>query len=165
MREIKLTQGKVALVDDEDFERLNTHKWCVMKTYGLFYAVRHTPKPNRRTILMHREIIGAQPGQMVDHIGGNGLNNQQANLRFCTNAQNVRNAKKRQGGTSHFKGVCYDADRGTWIAQIIVNYKGKHLGRFENEEDAAMAYNRAAKKYFGEFARLNYIPETARRGE
>lgn len=163
MKRIPLTQGKVALVDDADFERLNRWKWCAKWDRGVFYAVR--PSPGGGTVLMHREVLNAPLGVIVDHrnqrnLGEDfGLDNQQGNLRLATNAQNIQNQRKTRG-TSRFKGVYWNRARGKWHAGIRLSGVRKHLGYFDGEEDAARAYDQAARKLFREFARLNFPNST-----
>lgn len=160
MREIKLTQDKVTIVDDADFEWLNQWKWYAIWDGWRWYAVRNSTDANgkKHTIYMHRQIMDAQPGQQVDHEDRDGLNNQrEKNLRFCTGSQNQANRKKWPGGSSQFKGVCWHKQARKWRAQIGVNCKLIHLGYFEDEIEAALAYNEAAIKHFEKFARPNII--------
>ena len=163
MKLIPLTQGKFAMVDDDDFDFLNQWKWNagLKKSTNTYYASRNqrTVKKNARqeTIRMHRVIMNAGKGQIVDHRDGNTLNNQKNNLRFCTNGQNSANRRARENKLSRFLGVHYQKDNKNWLAQIRVNKKTTHLGCFKNEIDAAIAYNNAAILYHGEFARLNII--------
>ena len=162
MKEILLSRGKVALVDDEDFEWLNQWKWSLSqlgtnrKYRSIYYAHRTQWYKNgvQRDISMHRLILDAPKGLEVDHIDGNGLNNQRSNLRLCTRTQNARNARRRKNGSSRFKGVCKTRE-GRWNARIYANGKRANLGVFKNEADAARAYDAAAAEAFGEFARLN----------
>jgi len=100
---------------------------------------------------------------MIDHINGNGLDDRRANMRTCTNQQNMRNLRKRRSGSSIYKGVYYDKRRRTWYARICHNGKNIHLGTFATEIEAARAYDRAARRLFGEFARLNFPDEVERR--
>ncbi len=160
MKQVQLTQGKVALVDDEDFERLSKFKWHALYTKGHWYAVRTMDK---RLIFMHREIMAAPSRAQVDHKDGNGLNNQQYNLRLATNAQNGRNRGKQHNNTSGYKGVYWNKQDRKWRANIRCDGRIIHLGYFVNSEDAARAYNDAAIKYFGEFAKLNEIPKGDKR--
>lgn len=163
MKEIQLTQGKVALVDDKDFEALNQFKWTACKGKNIWYAQRKLSIKNKRgnriKVKMHREILGLGTTEeddiMVDHKDHNGLNNQRDNLRPATPQQNMANARNRVGCISNFKGVTF---RGTtWVARIGVGRKRLYLGSFKTEVDAALAYNEAAKKHFGDFAHLNSI--------
>ena len=152
MREIVLTQGKVALVDDEDFELVSQWKWCAMRGKHTWYAVRGCA--DGKSVLMHREIFGADAGVkcQIDHKDGNGLNNKRENLRIATQSQNNANARNRLNTSSPYKGVCWDNARNAWLARISENF----LGRFSSEEDAAKAYDKAAIERFGEYARTNF---------
>lgn len=156
MREIPLTKGKVALVDDSDFESLSNLRWQAMQKRNLWYAFRSQRKGGKKsTILMHRAIIGGIP--RIDHRDGNGLNNQRGNLRAATRSQNQANSKKTtRSTTSRFKGVFRMADYQRWIARIKCNGKSRYLGSFHKETDAAMAYDIAARETFREFARTNF---------
>ncbi len=158
MKEIQLTKGKKALVDDADYDWLNQWKWYAMNSRGSYYACRTSVnKGIKRYILMHRLIFsGIHPSCLVDHIDGDGLNNQKSNLRSCNNKQNVRNSKPIIG-TSKYKGVSFSSDRKKWQAKIKHNGNSIWIGYFDYESDAAIAYNEAAKMYHGEFARLNHI--------
>lgn len=158
MKKIPLTQGKVALVDDEDYERVVQYKWNAHyhKPSGNWYA-RRTIDGLGRQISMHRFIMSAPAGSKVDHIDRDGLNNQRSNLRFATTAQNGANrAKGRNQTTSRYKGVHWYATVGKWKATIVVAQRTIFLGHFELEEDAAKAYDEAAIAHFGEFARTNF---------
>ena len=161
MKEILLTRGKKALVDDADFERLNKHKWQAVWDGGHWYAM-HTVRDNGKThtIYMAREIMGAQPGEIVDHRENEAtLNNQRDNLRICTHSQNQMNRKKRAGCSSRYKGVYWREDVGKWRVYIWAHGKQIALGHFdkEKEDDAGRVYNMAAILHFGEFAHLNVI--------
>lgn len=161
MKEIKLTQGKVALVDDEDYERL--------MAMGKWYSSRQSSKIDYsictilidgkyKTFGMHKVILGIREGFVIDHIDGNGLNNIKSNLRHCTIAENCRNRRSHTGTSSSFKGVSWNKKNLKYIAYICVDYKQIYLGSFNNEVAAAKAHNRAALIHHGEFARLNEIP-------
>jgi hypothetical protein len=148
---IKLTKGLFALVDSEDFEWLNQYKWSAAK--GVKYAASSI---NGRVVLMHRLISNAPEGMEVDHINGDGLDNRKDNLRICTSKQNHYNHKLLANNKSGYNGVS-KTPFNTWHTCISVNNKTVHLGTYKNKEDAALAYNMAAKEYYGEFARLNKI--------
>ena len=154
MKEIKLTKGMVALVDDEDYEWLNQFKWYAGKGWNTYYASRNAKLNGKRILLnMHVAIMGTSTG-LVDHIDGDGLNNQRYNLRRCTRAQNGMNRSPNKNSTSKYKGV-YKA-KGKYVAAIAVNGTQAYLGTFTLDSDAAKAYDKAAKEHFGEFAYLNF---------
>lgn len=148
MREIPLTQGKVALVDDEEFERLAGFKWRVMKTPYNYYAARG------HDTLMHRSLLCAKAGQDVDHKNGNGLDNRRDNLRLCTRGQNNANTHKPTRNSLGYRGV--NKNGRNFCAMIQVNLKRIYLGTFTSTEEAAREYDRAARTHFGEFAKLNF---------
>ncbi len=154
MREIPLTKNKVALVDDGDFERLNQYTWKAFKRHNNWNAVRHV---GETMFYMHRDILGLSygDGTIVDHINGNGLDNQRDNLRLCSVKENIRN-QHTTCGSSRYKGVSWSKQRDRWRATIMVDRRHKHLGFFDNELDAAVAYDIAAMKYFGEFSFCNF---------
>lgn len=159
MKEIKLTQGKVALVDDEDFEYLNQWKWHACRDKVTWYAGHAFKQPSGRfkTKTMHRFILNPLPIFEVDHIDGNGLNNQRENLRVATRSENNRNCSKRRTNTSGYKGVTWHKRDKEWRAQIGFNKKKIAIGSFDSKVGAARAYNEAALRYFGEFAKLNDV--------
>jgi len=157
MKEIQLTQGKVAQVDDEDYEFLNQWKWCAAKSGNTFYAIRTMiNNGNRRTTRMHRLILNAPIGIDVDHRDCYGLNNQRYNLRFCTMPQNQMNQRPCANASSIFKGVSWSKKGKVWVSYIYNNYKRFHLGSFKSEIEAAKKYDEAAFNFFGEFARTNF---------
>lgn len=156
-RRIPLTQGKFAIVDAEDFDRLNQHKWYVVKDRNTYYALRKIKSNGRQTILsMHQEIMPTPKGMEINYINHNGLDNCKANLRFCTHQQVQFTRKKIKAKTSRFKGVSWYKKYRKWAALIRHNYKCYFLGYFDNEVEAANAYNTKAIELFGEFARLNF---------
>jgi hypothetical protein len=157
-RLIPLTQGKFAIVDADDYERLSKHKWCACKKRHTFYAYRRT---QGKKISMHRVIVNAPRGLVVDHKNRSGLNNRKSNLRPCTIAQNNRNSGPHHNATSKYKGVLWNKAARKWQARIRPNRRQIHLGFFTDEIEAAIAYDRKAEQVFGEFAYLNFpqLPE------
>lgn len=172
MKEIALSkEGKnrgkyAALVDDDDYEWLNQWRWCAYEDRNITYAIRtYVDKDNRQshTTSMHRQILGlTDPKIKCDHRDHDGLNNQRSNLRVATHAQNMANLRPRKNTTSKYKGVKaveYKSEsRHTinWHASMKINGACTHLGSFKTEEEAAIAYDEAAKIHHGEFANLNF---------
>ncbi len=157
---IPLTQDKFAIVDAEDYDRLNKYKWHAQKDRRNYYAKR---RRSYGMVLMHRVILNAPAGLVVDHINHNGLDNRKANLRLCTAAQNSQNSRPciRPNQWSKYKGVTFHKHKKRFTAFIRHNKKKYFLGYFKNEIDAAKAYDKAAKKYFGEYAYLNFPKENS----
>ena len=155
MKTIQLTKGKVALVDDEDFERLNQYKWYANGKNPFCYAVRMIKNNGSRYMeLMHREIMSAPKRLHIDHKSHDTLDNRKINLRLCTTRQNAQNRKiAKKGNKTGIKGVTYNKQYNKFRAQIIFNGKFIHLGSFNVLGDADSAYRKAEEKYFGEFAR------------
>jgi len=146
----------VVLVDDEDYERLNTHNWFVKECPSSFYANRSY---HGGLLLMHREILGLRmfDGKIVDHINHNGLDNRRENLRICSYSQNQMNLRPyRRRMSSQFKGVHFLKKNNKWVARIGFNNRRIYLGCFEDEIDAAETYDQMAIKLFGEYAYLNF---------
>ena len=160
MKQIKLTQGKFALVDDSDYEELSKFKWCAVKGRHTFYATgkyKCLSDGKRHKIYMHRQIMNTSRGIQTDHQNSNGLDNQRSNLRICTHSQNIRNQHKDFKETSSkYKGVYFKKSLGKWVTQIGQNFERIYLGCFSNEVDAALAYDKKAKELFGEYAYLNF---------
>lgn len=150
MKKVKLNTGQFALVDNEDFQRVNQHKWHV-NTRGYVIA-----SIGGRPLSMHRFVMG-QPHCSVDHRYGDKLDNRKRKLRLCNQSQNCGNAKRSINNTSGFKGVSWNKALKKWHSYIMVNRKRKHLGYFVDKLEAAKTYNRAALEYFGEFAKLNEV--------
>ena len=158
MRSITLTKNQVAWVDDEDYPELNQNKWYAH--YNLhtksYYAMRRIGK---KIVFMHRVINNTPDGVDTDHVDGNSLHNWRSNLRNATVSQNQHNKTKQRNNTSGYKGVSWNYNG--WEAKIHVNGKTIHMGRFNTPEEAAIAYDEAAKKYHGEFANLNFNDQAA----
>jgi hypothetical protein len=153
MKQIALTQGKVAMVDDEDYERLSKYNYFAHKRFNNWYALRHDE--NHATRRMHHDVLNLPSNALVDHKDGDGLNNQKENLRDATKSQNAANSRIR-GGSSKYKGVSWKEPSKKWQAKICIDYKQIYLGLHESEIAAALAYDAAAIKHFGEYARLNF---------
>lgn len=157
IRYIALTRGKFAIVDAADYEWLSRYKWTANCKGDKCYAYR---RDKGRGVLMHRAIMQAPKGLVVDHIDGNGLNNRRSNLRLCTQAENSRNARPRRG-TSRFKGVRAHNTPGQFVAEITLDGRARYIGSFTDEIEAAIAYDLRAVVLFAEFARLNFPHITA----
>jgi hypothetical protein len=163
MKEIPLTRGKVALVDDEDYEHLSALTWHAYRNQGGGWYARSSTlyrKNGGKSIWMHRMILDCPAGKNPDHKDGNGLNNQRSNLREATQAQNMYNMGVRANSKSGFKGVSRYSGKGgytgEWKAVIKHHRKTIYIGKFRDPIDAALAYDTKAAELFGEFARLNF---------
>jgi hypothetical protein len=164
VKEIPLTKGMVAIVDDEDYPELSKHKWYCALCMGKSYAARQIRLKNggQAKSYMHREILGVGKGEHVDHISADTLDDRRSNLRICTMAQNQHNRQKTRGNTtSRFKGVWRDKF-GRYRAQIHCGNVKINLGSYHSEQEAAYAYNAAATSFWGDFARLNVIDDQQR---
>jgi hypothetical protein len=155
-KQIPLSQGKFAIVDDADYEWLNQWKWTADKSASsdTWYARRGEGRPSRKKSHMHRVIMNAPDGMEVDHVNGDGLDNRRENLRICTRAQNAHNTGIHPRNTTGFKGV--SRTRQGFVAQMVINGKHIYIGTFKSPEEAAKAWDESAKKNHGEFARLNF---------
>ncbi len=159
MTEVPLTQGQVALVDDEDADRILVHRWFAMWDPST-RSYRAARKIRREVVYLSTFIIG-QPGDVqIDHANHNTLDDQRQNLRVATGSQNSANRRRRSDNTTGFIGVYWRAERKKWSAMIRVNGVLKHLGYFDLPEEAAQKRDEAAYSEFGEFATLNFPKET-----
>ena len=159
-KHIPLSQGRFSIVDDEDYEMLlNLSKWIFCAGYAASLEKTNQPKPRYRFISMHRLIINAPQGYVVDHINGDKLDNRKENLRICTHSENLKNQGKRKANTSGYKGVFWHTRMNKWIAKLYSDRKCIHLGYFDCRIEAAKAYNNGALKHHGQFANINQIPE------
>ena len=159
MKEISLTNGGVAIVDDEDFDELNRYKWLSHEEKNTSYAWRHEKKGFRQygKIKMHRQILNPKITESVDHINGNGLDNRRDNIRICTAQQNQMNRQNHSIHSSGYKGVSFHKKNKRWRATINLNGKQVSAGCYPTPKLAAIAYNEKAIELFGEFARPNVI--------
>ncbi len=159
MIQIPLTNGYVCQIDDEDYPLVAGYKWFTKtgKPLHTQYAIAHVRKITGQatTIRLHKILLPKRGN--VDHIDGNGLNNCRSNLRYATTSQNHQNRRKL-AGQSKYKGVCRYVQTKIpgWRASLKLNKKAIYLGVFTDEREAARAYDTAARKYFGEFARVNF---------
>lgn len=155
MKEIPLTQGKVAIVDDQDYALVSQYKWCAKWNGRHWYSHKSIVKNGRQyTLFMHRFITDAPTGMQVDHVNGDTLDNRRSNLRLCTPSENQQNRGRPISNSSGYKGVRKDGNR--WCAAIMVNGKYFHLGSFAEPVEAAHAYDSAARRHFGEYAKTNF---------
>lgn len=156
MKKIKTSRGVFALVDNDDYAFLSSMKWyCSAQGYAV--------NPNNEYRSMHRALFGFKANEsslvFVDHINGIKHDNRRKNLRLVDKHQNQQNRKLAVNNTSGYKGVAFMKSKNKWWSKITVNKKRKFLGYFETAKEAGVAYNKAAKKYFGEYALLNRIGE------
>lgn len=151
MKEIPLTRGLVALIDDEDYAAVSKFKWHAQWSRRTFYAKR---RDGDKHVALHQILI---PGVLqIDHRDGNGLNNQRSNLRSATAGENSRNRGPNKNNASGWKGVSWYKAGRKWRATIYVQGKNRLLGSFDDSVEAAKAYDAAARELHGQFARLNF---------
>lgn len=145
-------QGHVVLVDDDDLNFINQFNWYIKDGY-----VACSRQFGLTTAYLHRVLLQASEKQIVDHANRNTLDNQKSNLRVCSSSQNNRNRPGTSNSRSAFKGVHFDKTRGKWRSQIYIDGRNHHVGYFDNEESAALAYNVYAATHFKEFGWLNHV--------
>jgi hypothetical protein len=161
-RQIPLTQGQFALVDAEDYDRVMCYKWMAMRHRSTYYAMRSIRIDSKKAVvMMHRFILNiTDPFVKVDHEDMDGLNNTRDNIRIATVSNNNCNKKKQRNNTSGYKGVWWHKKHQKWYAAIRKDRKAIFLGLYTDAADAARAYDVAALIYHGEFALLNFKPES-----
>jgi hypothetical protein len=157
-RRIYLGEEVWTIVEPADYYRVGNIKWCLGGHERKSYAIGgiRNKKGGVKTVYLHREIMNATDERFVDHRNCDSLDNRRSNLRFATRTENVRNRRKQKNTTSQFIGVSFHKSKGKWVSEIRCNGKRIWLGRFKSELEAAKARDRAAKKYHGNFARLNF---------
>ena len=151
---VPLTNGGFATVSAIDYRRVSQQKWCLCTSKGCKYVMSSHSRGKKS---LHRFVMRARKGIIIDHINRNTLDNRRDNLRACSIAQSNMNRRGNVGGSSRFKGVHWYESRQRWKCSIKVCGKQYYLGEFHNEQDAAITYNVAAQIFFGEFAYLNNV--------
>jgi hypothetical protein len=154
-RELRLPSGVLTLVSAEDFSRVSALAWFARREGRSIY-VMHSPGVKATKVRLHRFVMGARRGDIVDHINGDTLDNRRDNLRFVTPRQSAQNRGPHAGSLSSFVGVTLHRATGRWQAQICSGGVCRYLGLFNDEREAALAYDAAAHETYGEFARLNF---------
>jgi hypothetical protein len=159
---VPLTRGMVAVIDADDFILVAPYRWSAIKIGDRWYATRsRRVDEGRGIVMMHQQIMGDVPGgMMIDHEDLDGLNNRRSNLRVASKAENMANRTAQQNNSNGWKGVHWSSRRNRWIAQICHERQRRFIGHFHTAEDAARAYDEAARELHGEFARLNF-PDAA----
>jgi HNH endonuclease len=157
VKEILLRRGFVVLIDDDDYLWASQFKWCVYGRHAYVHRALKRVNGKQMREHLHRAILGLKHGdsKYVDHIDGNGLNNQKSNLRLCTMAENIRNQKLHRNNSTGFKGVSWNKQKKKFKAYIKRNYKNIHLGYYRTASEAGRAYDKASQSLHGDFARPN----------
>lgn len=153
---LHLSNGDAVVLDEDSHAALSNVSWY---KHSQGYAVRSEGSVRKGTFkqyLMHREIVGAKPGEYVDHINGDKLDNRRCNLRICSNKNNVVNSKPHKDSSSKYKGVSWYSPTKNWTAKVSSDGIHYYLGRFDSQEEAAVAYDKKAVELFGEYAYLNF---------
>ena len=158
MKEIQLNKGMVALVDDDDFERINKYKWQAYKKRHVWYAKNVKRKDKKRIVVkMHHFILNQVSETIIDHKNRIGIDNRKDNLRICTSQQNTQNSRIRKTNTSGYKGVSLSKKNQKYRCNITINYKAFCFGEYTSAIAAATVYDFFAYKLHGEFAGLNFM--------
>ncbi len=153
---ISVNPNHYAIIDDSDALTVLRHKWHYVNGYATT-AIYRPETQSQQTLSMHRMIMGSPTGLEVDHINGDRLDNRRENLRVCSHANNASSKRRGLNNTSRYKGVAWVKSRAKWMAYIQPKGRLINLGYYKNRHDAALAYNRAAQKWFGEYAMLNTV--------
>lgn len=154
---IPLTYGKFAVIDADDEPLVSGFRWRAHERFGIWYAIANVARDGRRSLIqMHRLITDAPVGVYVDHRNGDGLDNRRSNLRHCSNSQNQQNRHQLTTNTSGYRGVTWNRASNKWQAAIKHQQESHYLGLYEHLEDAARAYDAAARELFGDFMRPNF---------
>jgi hypothetical protein len=152
MRKITCTDGSIALVDDDDYNKIKAYRW-IRAEWTNGYVICYI---KRKIVYLHRLVMNAGPKQGVDHRSRNKLDNQKGNLRFATRSQNACNSKLRCDSTSGYKGVSFMKSSSKWLAYACINNKQVNIGLFKTPKEAAIEYDKKALELYGEFARTNF---------
>jgi len=153
---IPLTQGKFTVVDDKDFGELSKYKWCAHKGHNTYYACRSISTNGKATLIrMHQQLLGKKEGLEIDHVDGDGLNNQCHNLRHVTRRQNMQNIHGVK--SSKYSGVTWQKNRKKWLARIEINGTRKYLGLYSDEHEASLAYRNAEMSLA--YSHTNNLPD------
>ena len=159
MRYITASSNFTYIIDDEDYNKVSKLNWFTLDKNSKYKyaAAKNKPIDYTRNILLHRLVMNAKKGEVVDHINGNVFDNRKNNLRICTRGQNIMNQRLRSNNSSGYKGVYFDKRLRKWCVRIQTNGIRKYFGFFDNLVNAARCYNKNAKRLHGEFAKLNTI--------